>query len=286
MRMKRRQMAIVLGTIAMLAVGGGLIAAGPPEHPVSERAWLLVEPVSDDPEQLTCSFTQPQISLLEKLNRSDREHLVELSEILVADRWDLNELAYSPLAMHYVALEGFAKAVVVHKPGQAFGAYEKGRLVRWGAVNSGAESSPTPSGLFYLNWKSPGHHSTVNHNWFLPWYFNLHNRRGHSFHHYELPGKPASHGCLRLLERDAKWLYEWGDEWTLGPRGWKVEDPGTAVLIIGEYDHSRQAPWRTAQFLMAGGRLPFGEDMILATLLGSQLYLQVDGPGTDAAGDD
>ena len=279
---QRRRLAVALGTLAMLAAGEALIAAGP----VLEVARLRVEPVSDDPEQLACSFTQPQISLLEKLNRSDRKHLLELGEIVVVDRWNLSELTYSPLAVYYAALEGFAKGVVVHKPGQVFGAYEKGRLVRWGPVNSGVESSPTPNGLFYLNWKSPGRHSTVNRNWFLRWYFNFHNRRGHSFHHYGLPGKPASHGCLRLLERDAKWLYEWGDEWTLGPRGWTVEDPGTAVLIIGEYDHSRQAPWRTAQYLMAGGRLPFGEDMILVTLLGSQLSLQLDGAGIDASGDD
>ena len=281
-----RWLAIALGTMSMWAGGESLIAAGPSENPVSERARLRMEPVSDDPEQLTCGFTQSQISLLEKLNRSDRDHLVELNEIVVPERWDLDELAYSPLAVHHAALEGFAKALVVHKPGQVFCAYEKGRLVRWGAVNSGAESTPTPSGLFYLNWKSPGHRSTVNRNWFLPWYFNFHNRRGHSFHHYELPGKPASHGCLRLLERDAMWLYEWGDEWTLGPRGWTIENPGTAVLIVGEYDHSRQAPWRTARYLMAGGRLPFGEDMILVTLLGSQLSLHIDVVGIDAAGDD
>ena len=133
------------------------------------------------PEQLTCSFSRPQISLLEKLNRADRDHLVELGEIVVPDRWDLHDLAYSPLAVHYAALEDFAKAVVVHKPGQVFGAYERGRLVRWGPVNSGAASSPTPDGLFYLNWKSTGRHSTVNRNWFLRWYFNFHNRRGTRF---------------------------------------------------------------------------------------------------------
>ena len=279
---QRRQLAVTLGALVLLAAGEALIAAGP----VLEVARLRVEPVSDDPEQLACRFTQPQISLLEKLNRSDRKHLLSLSEIVVVDRWDLSEVTYSPLGVYHAALEGFAKAVVVHKPGQVFGAYEKGRLVRWGPVSSGSESSPTPNGLFYLNWKSPGRHSTVNRNWFLRWYFNFHNRRGHSFHHYELPAKPASHGCLRLLERDAKWLYEWGEEWTLGPRGWAVEDPGTAVLIVGQYDHSRQSPWRSARYLSAGGRLRFGEDMILATLLGSQFSLQLDGAGVDAAGDD
>ncbi len=283
---RRSRTAIALAAMTLLAVGGSLIAADLPEHPLAEVARLWVEPVSDDPEQLTCSFSRPQISLLEKLNRADRDHLVELGEIVVPDRWDLHDLAYSPLAVHYAALEDFAKAVVVHKPGQVFGAYERGRLVRWGPLNSGAASSPTPDGLFYLNWKSTGRHSTVNRNWFLRWYFNFHNRRGHSFHHYELPGRPVSHGCLRLLERDAKWLYEWGDEWTLGLRERTIEDPGTPVLILGKYDHAEPAPWRTARRLEAGGRLPFAEDMILVTLLGSQLTLQMEAGGLDLRGSD
>jgi len=36
-----------------------------------------------------------------------------------------------------------------------------------------------------------------------------------SFHKFDLPGYPASHGCVRLPEEDAKWIYDWADHWTL-----------------------------------------------------------------------
>jgi hypothetical protein len=42
----------------------------------------------------------------------------------------------------------------------------------------------------------------------MPWY-QFSNDRGFGVHQYDLPGRPASHGCVRMLERDAKWVYEW-----------------------------------------------------------------------------
>ena len=234
---------------------------------VSPTATLLdIEPVSDDPEQLECRFTESQIELLEKLNRSDRRHLVTLEEIVVPRRWDQEEVAYSPLPERYAPARKYEKVIVVYKPAQVFGAYSRGRLERWGPVSTGARKSRTPNGVFHLNWKSKGHRSTVNRNWFLPWYFNFHNKRGHSFHEYELPGKPASHGCIRLLGRDAEWLYEWGEEWILGPRGWAVERDGTAVLVVGEFDHDKEPSWRSPTYLAAGGALDLHDDRLELTL--------------------
>ena len=226
---------------------------------------LATEPVSEDLEQLECSFNEKQIALLEKLNRSDRNHLIRLQRIIVPDRWDLDELAYSPLPISYKQARRFPKAIVVYKPGQVFGAYQRGKLVRWGPVSTGAKSSRTPAGLFHLNWKATLKRSTLNRNWLLPWYFNFQNKRGHSFHQYELPGRPASHGCVRLLQRDATWIYDWGEQWELGPRGWRIRRQGTPVLIVGEYDHDRPAPWRTASYLEAGGQIPLAEQEISQT---------------------
>src|SRR3982751_2991278 len=45
----------------------------------------------------------------------------------------------------------------------------------------------------------------------MAWHFNFENALGLAFHEYTLPAKPDSHGCIRLLQRDAKWLYEWGE---------------------------------------------------------------------------
>ena len=53
---------------------------------------------------------------------------------------------------------------------------------------------------------------------------------------YGLPGYQASHACVRLLPRDAEWLFHWGEGWKLGPHGWGVVEHGTPVLILGRYD--------------------------------------------------
>jgi hypothetical protein len=90
----------------------------------------------------------------------------------------------------------------------------------------------------------------------MPLYFNFDNERGLAFHQFTLPGRPASHACIRLLERDARWLYGWGEGWTLDERGWTVLDPGTPVLILGQYDFNAPPPWRSLEYLATGVKLP------------------------------
>jgi hypothetical protein len=191
------------------------------------------------------NYTPEQLSLLEKLNRSDLRHLPRLNVLVVPDRWDLNELDYSPLPQRYKWAEPYSKALIIDQPVQAFGAYEHGQLVRWGPVSSGRKAAPTPSGLFHLNWKAKGRHSTVNPKWYLPWYFNFDNDRGLSMHAYSLPGYPASHGCIRMLERDAKWIYDWGQGWQLDSKGWTVQKYGTPVLILGQYHFGQPRSWNS-----------------------------------------
>jgi hypothetical protein len=126
---------------------------------------------------------------------------------------------------------------------QAFGAYEYGNLVRWGPTSSGKKASPTPAGFYHTNWKSKATRSSINNEWLLPWYFNLDNQRGVAFHQYDLPGYPASHGCLRLLEDDAAWIYGWAEQWTLSAN-YRIEAYGTPVIVFGKYDYGKQAPWK------------------------------------------
>jgi hypothetical protein len=170
--------------------------------------------------------------------------------------WEGDELDNSPLPARWAWAEQYPKAIVVHQPHQVFGAYEHGQLVRWGPVSSGSRSHPTPSGLFHLNWRSRGRWSTVDPEWFMPWYFNFENDRGLSFHAYALPGQPASHACVRLLARDAQWLYEWGEEWELDALGAKILRPGTPVAIFGRYDFDRPPPWQSDDRARGGLDLP------------------------------
>lgn len=256
-------MPLAAAAVALLLVSAAPLRAkswgfdAPPPEP-----FCRLERLSGDREQFDCRFDAAQAALLEKLNRADRGRLAAFDRIVVPDRWDLPETAYSPLPRRFTWAEYFPKAIVVSKKLQAFGAYENGRLVRWGPVSTGAAGSPTPSGLFHLNWRSQGRRSTVNRNWFLKWYFNFGNKRGHSFHEYELPGLPASHGCVRLLARDARRLYDWGDPWQLAEHGQRIVKQGTPVLILGAYDHAAGKPWLAAETL----------DLETAALPGAAFY--------------
>ncbi len=245
---------------------------------VSRARWTL-EATPPDEEQLRSKFRDEQVALLEKLNRADQIHLVRLPEIIVPGRWDLDELEYSPLPAVWEAAGESPKTLVLSQPFQVFGAYENENLVRWGPVSSGRKSKPTPSGFFYLNWKSRGRKSTVDEGWFLRWYFNFINERGISLHEFDLPGRPESHGCVRLLARDAQWIFEWGEQWKLDAQGWKIEEPGTPVLILGKYDYGKPAPWFSAEYLAADRPVRLDADTIPEALLAKLRQGQGERPG-------
>ncbi len=201
-------------------------------------------------------FPAWQLDILQMLNRVDLAHLERLSRLVVPDVWMPDIHSYSPLPVYYAAGEPFAKLLVVHQTWQVFGAYECGRLVRWGPISSGRKASPTPTGVFHLNWKSAGRRSTVDPEWFMPWYFNFGNAEGLSFHEYALPGRPASHACVRLLGVDARWLYDWGDGWILGDSLRRIVRAGTPVVIVGAYDFAAPPPWRSPDRLAVPIDLP------------------------------
>jgi len=175
-----------------------------------------------------------------KLNRIDLAH-AKRRDLIVPDSL-LSELEYAPLPMQIRELAEVPKFIGVSRRVQAFGAYEYGRLVRWGPTSTGKASTPTDSGLFFTNWKSRTAISTDDPSWILDWYVNIIALKGVAFHQYDLPGKPASHGCVRLLEEDARWVYGWADQWVPG-RGSKVKVYGTPVLIFGDYAYGQPAPW-------------------------------------------
>jgi hypothetical protein len=197
-----------------------------------------------------------QVALLEKLNRADAAHLDGVSELVVPESWSLDERAYTTLPARYEPASSYRKLLVVYVPGQVFGAYESGRLERWGPVSTGGRATATPAGWFHLNWRATHHVSTTNPDWKMNWYFNFGNVEGLAFHEYALPGHPASHGCVRLLERDAMWLFEWGEPWALDRTGQVVMNNGTPVLITGAYDFESPPPWRLLTWLTTPIVLP------------------------------
>lgn len=241
--------------VLLLIHATGLSGQAPTsEPPVGNQVYQLVE--GELPKEELRRFDPDLLALLEKLNRADVSRLGRLPVLVIPATEAGDELQHSPLPLTYGWASGLPKALVVDLPSQVFGAYEWGSLVRWGPISSGRPADLTPSGLFYLNWKSTGRFSTIDRDWYMPWYFNFDAKRGLAFHQYRLPGLPASHGCIRLLERDAKWLYEWGEGWKRDERGRRVADSGTPVLILGQYDFDAPPPWRSLDWLAEGVKLP------------------------------
>ena len=194
------------------------------------------------------------------LNRRDRAHLLRRDPptpgLVVPVTWSDDPLVYSPFPPLWPAAADQRKAIVVHQPMQAFAAYESGKLVRWGPVSSGRKETPTPEGVFSLTWRARSRRSTDNDAWLLEWYFNFVNERGVSFHLFDLPGHPASHACVRLLLRDAQWIYDWGEEWSLDDSRREVMMPGTPVFIIGTYPYDSPAAWLSLEALSTPIALP------------------------------
>lgn len=204
--------------------------------------------------ELASRFKPNELELLEKLNRADLKHLPRLDRVVVPSEWR-SELEYSPFPATYAAATATPKLLVVDQPSQVFAAYEHGRLVRWGPTSTGREAKPTPSGRYDLNWRARTRTSTLSGEWRLNWYFNFHNFRGLAFHEFDLPGVPASHACVRLLARDATWIYQWGQSWVLDAAGQLVQ-PGTPVVIVGQYAFGAEKPWLSAEYWTRAITLP------------------------------
>jgi hypothetical protein len=178
-----------------------------------------------------------------KINRLDQDHISFGTELIIPTE-QAELLAVSPFPREIESVKDIPKFVLVSRKVQAFGAYESGKLVWWGPTSTGKRSTRTPAGLFHTNWRAKSKRSSVNPNWILPWAFNLDLKEGIAFHQYDLPGYPASHGCVRLLESDAKWVFDWADQWILSKPENRPLAYGTPVIIFDEYAYGQTPPWK------------------------------------------
>lgn len=183
-----------------------------------------------------------KMDIVYAVNRADKANLKKLDSVVIPADFSGDLVYYLPFPLHVSALEDVSKIIIFSYPTQTFAAYENGQLVRTGPTNMGRKKDPTPTGLFFTNWKAEKTTSTFNDEWELKWNFNIENKLGVGFHEYDLPGYPASHSCLRLLEKDAKYLYKFADEWVLKDKE-NVKVKGTPVVVFGSYNFDGPKPW-------------------------------------------
>lgn len=187
-------------------------------------------------------FNASQKYIIAALNRVDTDHLARRDSLIVPNSFSDNFLDYSPFPHQVKILEDVDKFLIFSYPIQAFAVYEKGHLKKWGPTNMGKKATQTPRGLFFTNWKGRKVRSTVDDEWILNWNFNIHNTGGIGFHQYAMPGYPVSHSCLRLLDADAQYLYNWADQWILADQQ-TVKVKGTPVLVYGDYNFGVKGIW-------------------------------------------
>ena len=212
--------------------------------------------------------------VVELLNRRLMSEF-EIGDTIVAPTdWDLDFSAYSPFPRYYVGARDLDKLFILHKEIQAFAAYENGVLTRWGPVNTGAKESPTPNGRFNFNWREPYRVSSLSPSsdepWEMYWVLNFHQGRGIHIHQYAFPtGGPASHGCVRLIDANARWIYDWAETWQtsrgddFNSIGSRIREQGTMVLVYfaGRCDSVADLRGKLDEFLAAAeGREAASED--------------------------
>lgn len=182
------------------------------------------------------------LKIIAAINRADVKFLIRFDSIIIPSDLSQPINQYFPFPFEASFLKDIKKIIFFSYPTQSFAAYENGMLIYTGPTSMGRKADTTPTGLFYTNWKAEQSTSTFNDEWDLKWNFNIENKLGVGFHQYEMPGYPASHSCLRLSEKDAKYLYEWADQWTIKGTD-NILAQGTPVIVYGSYPFGRSKPW-------------------------------------------
>ncbi|MGE3800504.1 MAG: L,D-transpeptidase [Candidatus Kapaibacterium sp.] len=165
--------------------------------------------------------------------------------VVVPDKVVDDMRAYAVFPQLWIGAEDIPKLIVISNAMQSYACYENGKMVRFAPCNTGTESKPTLPGRYAINWKERLRISSLNENWKLPFNLNFHLFAGNAFHQYYMPGRPASHSCVRQFMDDAEWLFNWAQVGTLNSSGRVERFTGTPVLIIDMFDFTRPkfGPW-------------------------------------------
>lgn len=129
-----------------------------------------------------------------------------------------------------------AVSVVVSLPEQLTHVYRNGVRIAVSTCSTGKAGHETPTGVFVVLEKDKHHHSSTYNNASMP-NMNRLTWDGIALHAGNLPGYPASHGCVRLPMAFSEKL-------------WTVTHVGTPVIIAGAHSD----PWElTHPGLVLGG---------------------------------
>jgi hypothetical protein len=186
-----------------------------------------------EPNQTLESLFGADWILIARFNRVDRRHVYPGMTIKVPDNMaDIR--SYTPLPRFYQPAARHEKYILVDVTEQWLGAYEYGKMAFSTPAATGKETTETPIGMFRVTTRDLNHTSslykTANDEEQYPMDNALRFHIGEDnvsywLHARDLPGRPASHGCIGLFDeemqlrvfgtpqkpvlKDSQRLYEW-----------------------------------------------------------------------------
>ena len=204
--------------------------------------------------------------LVARFNRIDRRHVYPGMTLKVPK--DLAVLkAYSPLPLEYEPAKRHDKYILVSLDEQWLGAYEHGKLKFSMPAATGRPGYETPVGTYRIDARHRNHTSSLYKTDDDQAQYPMDNAMrfyiapdnvAYWLHARDLPGKPASHGCIGLFDEamqkrmfttpdkpallDSEKLYAWavGEEEYEDDSGEHEElEDGPVVEVVGQNPHYR-----------------------------------------------
>ncbi len=143
-----------------------------------------------------------------RFNRIDRRHVypgmtIKVPKDLAAAK------TYCPLPAEYDAAKRYGKYILIDLTEQWMGAYENGKLKFSAPAATGADGHETPVGLYRIDARDRQHTSSLYQTEDGSAQYPMDNAMrfhigsdnvAYWIHARDLPGKPASHGCVGLFD--------------------------------------------------------------------------------------
>ncbi len=148
--------------------------------------------------------------LVARFNRVDRRHVYPGMTIKVPKDIGLLK-GYSPLPREYEPARRYGKYILVDLSEQWLGAYERGRLKFSVPAATGKTGFETPTGIYRIDARHLTHTSSLYRTDDDQDQYPMDNAMrfyiapdnvGYWLHARDLPGKPASHGCIGLFDEE------------------------------------------------------------------------------------
>ena len=199
--------------------------------------------------------------LVARFNRVDRRHVYPGMTIKVPDRLD-DVRGYTPLPAFYEPAKRHEKYILVSMTEQWLGAYEFGKLKFSMPAATGRPGFETPTGIFRISARDRHHTSSLYKTDNDEEQYPMDNAMrfhiapdgvAYWIHARDLPGRPASHGCIGLFDEamqkrmfetpetpvllDSQKVYAWAvgeDEYEDDPGTSEELEDGPVVEVIGQ----------------------------------------------------